>query len=121
MKRSTTRKTQAPRNRVSVREIACRTSWPCASALCKRFVAPDTCALLYRHSLQVLQGQALDLGPYLHCGLCTGSDDEEEAAAAADGKLADVEDADDDGSDQSTAEHHNGIVPAAATLQKQGS
>jgi hypothetical protein len=60
------------------------------------------------------------------CGLscvavCTGSDDEEEAADATDGKLADVEDADDDGSDQSTAEHHNGIVPAAATLQKQGS
>ena len=79
------------------------------------------CAVQDRHSLQVLPGQALDLRFHLHCRLFTGSDDEEEAAAAADGKLADVEDADDDGSDQSTAEHHNGIVPAAATLQKQGS
>lgn len=47
-----------------------------------------------------------------------GSDDEEEEAdEAAQGKAAAVEDADTD-SDQSTAEHEEGIVPKAATLRK---
>lgn len=50
--------------------------------------------------------------------IVAGSDEEDAAPDAAKGKAAAVQDADSDDSDQSTAEHEEGIVPKSATLQK---
>lgn len=63
-------------------------------------------------------GQSQPAVPASNGDCCAGSDDEEEDAAH--GKAAALEHADTD-SDQSTADHEEGIVPKAATLQKDDS